>query len=105
MLPLSEADKNNNLKETWVSTFAVFEFIQRERMRGTAQFDFVLPTIRNWSVSALLAEAYTATLYVMVNRVEWGLRAPSPAWANFSIMMECTPESGSCHSVCMYSVM
>ncbi len=26
----------------------------------------------------------------------------SPAWANFSIMMECTPESGRCHSV--YSV-
>jgi hypothetical protein len=27
---------------------------------------------------------------------------PSPAWANFSIMMECRPESGRCHSV--YSV-
>ncbi len=26
---------------------------------------------------------------------------PSPAWANFSIMMECMPESGRCHSVCI----
>jgi hypothetical protein len=26
---------------------------------------------------------------------------PSPAWANFSIMMECTSESGRCHSVCI----
>ncbi len=25
---------------------------------------------------------------------------PSPGWANFSIMMECTPESGLCPSVC-----
>ncbi len=25
---------------------------------------------------------------------------PSPAGANFSIMMECTPKSGRCHSVC-----
>jgi hypothetical protein len=24
---------------------------------------------------------------------------PSRAWANFSIMMECMPESGRCHSV------
>ncbi len=43
----------------------------------------------------------------MVNRVKGGGRAPppppSPGWANFSIMMECTPESsGHCHSV--YSV-
>jgi hypothetical protein len=29
-----------------------------------------------------------------------GMHPPSlPAWANFSIMMECTPESGRCHSV------
>jgi hypothetical protein len=27
---------------------------------------------------------------------------PPPAWTDFSIMMECTPESGRCHSV--YSV-
>ncbi len=27
---------------------------------------------------------------------------PSPGWANFSITMECTPESGHCH--CVYSV-
>ncbi len=42
-------------------------------------------------ISALSAEAYTATatLYVMVNRVKGGGRAPphnSPAWVNFSIM-------------------
>ncbi len=24
----------------------------------------------------------------------------SPGWANFSILMECTQESGNCHSVC-----
>jgi hypothetical protein len=27
---------------------------------------------------------------------------PSPAWANFTLMMECTPESSRCYSV--YSV-
>jgi hypothetical protein len=27
--------------------------------------------------------------------------SPSPAWANFSIMMECTAESDRCHSVCV----
>jgi hypothetical protein len=37
---------------------------------------------------------YYTILYVMVNIVE-------AARANFSIMMECTPESGRCHSVCM----
>ncbi len=25
---------------------------------------------------------------------------PPPAWANFSIVMKCTPGSGLCHSVC-----
>jgi hypothetical protein len=54
------------------------------------------------SVSALSAGAYTATLYVMITIVKGGERAPpnSIAWANFSIMIECTPESGNCHSVC-----
>ncbi len=52
------------------------------------------------------AEAYTATLYVMVNVVKGGGRAPpppppAPAWANFSIMMECTPKSNRCLSVCI----
>jgi hypothetical protein len=34
----------------------------------------------------------------------WGGRPPStlPAWANFTLMMECTPESSRCYSV--YSV-
>jgi hypothetical protein len=40
----------------------------------------------SWSVKN------TATLYVMVTTVKG-------AWANFSIMMECTPESGGCHPV------
>jgi hypothetical protein len=48
-------------------------------------------------VSALSAGTYTSTLYVMVNIMKGGGRAP--AWANFSIMMECTPECGRCHSV------
>jgi len=26
---------------------------------------------------------------------------PYPGWANFSIIMECTPKSGHCHSVCI----
>jgi hypothetical protein len=32
------------------------------------------------------------------------LCTPSPGWANFSIMMECTPDSGNCHSACVYSL-
>jgi hypothetical protein len=57
------------------------------------------------SVSAHSAGAYTATLLVMVNHVmNGGGRAPPPvlAWANFTLMMECTPESSRCYSV--YSV-
>ncbi len=47
---------------------------------------------------------YTATLLVMVNVIKGGGRAvhpppsPSPAWANFTLMMECTPESSRCYS-------
>ncbi len=46
----------------------------------------------------------TATLLVMVNVVKGGGRAPPTltSQANFTLMMECTPESGRCHSV--YSV-
>ncbi len=53
------------------------------------------------SVSAL-ERTYTATLYLMVTIVKGGRRAPppSPAWVDFSTMMQCTPESGRCHSVC-----
>ncbi len=57
------------------------------------------------SVSAQSAGAYTATLLVMVNVMKGGGRAPPPplpAWANFTHMMECTPESSYCYSV--YSV-
>jgi hypothetical protein len=57
------------------------------------------------SVSALSTGAYTATWYLMVNRVKGGWACtpppPSPARANFSIMMACTPESGGCHSLCV----
>jgi hypothetical protein len=41
-------------------------------------------------------------IYVMEGRVKGGGRA-SPtltSWANYSIMMKCTPESGNCRSVC-----
>jgi hypothetical protein len=47
------------------------------------------------SISALSPGAYTSTLYAMVRP------PPSPGWADFSIMMEFTPESGRCHSVCV----
>ncbi len=55
-------------------------------------------------MSAHLAGTYTATLLVMVNVMKGGGRAPptAPAWANFTLMMECTPESSRCYSV--YSV-
>ncbi len=58
------------------------------------------------TVSAHSSGAYIATLYVMVTISERGWSCsvhrppPSPAWANFTLMMECTPESGRCHSVC-----
>ncbi len=56
------------------------------------------------SVSAHSARAYPATLLVMVNVVKGGGRAPppSPAWANFTLMIEFAPESDCCFSV--YSV-
>jgi hypothetical protein len=59
-------------------------------------------------VPAYSATAYTGTLYVIVNIVKGGgldmQPPPSPAWANFSIMMECTPESGLL-PLCEYSVL
>jgi hypothetical protein len=48
------------------------------------------------SVSALSAGAYTETLYVMVNIVNGVGAYPYPYYS----MMECTQESGRCHSVC-----
>ncbi len=58
------------------------------------------------NVSVHSAGAYTATLLVMVNVVKGGGRAvhppTPPAWANFTLMMEFTPESDCCYSV--YSV-
>ncbi len=84
-------------------------FIQptiRNRTLGQEKFDF-------WHragspeqpVNFCISVASIATLlYEMVDRRKGGGRAPPPsaAWADFSIMLECTPESGRCHSV--YSV-
>jgi hypothetical protein len=52
------------------------------------------------TVYVLSAGAYTTTMLVMVDRVKGGgvHPPPSPDWADFTIMMECTPESGHCHS-------
>jgi hypothetical protein len=47
----------------------------------------------------------TLQLYLVMVNVMKGLSVhppPSPAWANFTLMMECTPESSRCYSV--YSV-
>ncbi len=52
------------------------------------------------SVSAHSAGAYTATLLVMVNVMKGGgglHPPPSPAWVNFTLMIECTPESNRCY--------
>jgi hypothetical protein len=51
------------------------------------------------SVSALSAGAHTTALLVMADGVKGGVLAspPSPGWADSTIMMECTPESGQCH--------
>ncbi len=56
------------------------------------------------SVSAHSAGVYTATLLVMVNVVKGGRHAPPPsqARANFTLMIECTPECDCCDS--LYSV-
>ncbi len=52
-------------------------------------------------MSAHSAGAYTATLLVMVHVRKGGGRTPppSPAWDNFTLMMECMPESSRCYSV------
>jgi hypothetical protein len=54
------------------------------------------------SVSDLPGGAHTTTLYVMVERVEGGVRATATltGWADFSIRIEYTPESGHRHAVC-----
>jgi hypothetical protein len=55
-------------------------------------------------VSGHSADAYTATLLVMVNVMRGGGRAPPTltSRANFTLMTECTPKSSGCYSV--YSV-
>ncbi len=50
------------------------------------------------------SEAYTTTLSIMVVIVKGGGFPPSLGWTNFSIMIECTPESGICHSVFVYNL-
>ncbi len=72
------------------------ELVLRHQMRVSNYF-----VNSFYSVSTLSAGAYPATLYVMVYRVKEGGRVPPPstAKADFSIMMECKPEIGHCHSV------
>ena len=55
-------------------------------------------------MSAHSAGAYTATLLVRVNVMGGGGRAPPPSLArtDFTLIIECTPESSGCNSV--YSV-
>jgi hypothetical protein len=55
-------------------------------------------------VSALSAGVYTTTLYMLVRYSErgWACTPHPEARADLTLMMECTPESGHCHSV--YSV-
>ncbi len=64
----------------------------------------ILVEMNRVSVSAHSAGAYTATLLVMVIVVKGGGRVPPTltSQANFTLMMECTPESGRYNSV--YSV-
>ncbi len=66
-------------------------------------------TANRVSVSAHSAGAYTATLLVIVNVMKGGRRAvhppPTPARANLTLTMECTPVSSRYYSVySLYSV-
>jgi hypothetical protein len=55
------------------------------------------------TASQLERTPQTTTLLGMVDRVKGGgTPQPSPGLADFTIMTECMPESGNCHSV--YSV-
>jgi hypothetical protein len=50
----------------------------------------------SWSVHC------STTLYVMIDIVKGDgcvQPPPPPVWANFTLMVECKPESGRCHSV------
>ncbi len=57
------------------------------------------------SVSALSAGAYTTTLLVMADIVKGEGVHPPPisSWVEFTIMMECSPESVHCLSICTLS--
>jgi hypothetical protein len=54
-----------------------------------------LPTQLERTLQTHSAGAYSATLLVIVNVMKGDGRAPlpSPAWANFTLMMECTSEA------------
>jgi hypothetical protein len=70
----------------------------------STEYIFLLE-MKQGSVSAHSAGSYIATLLVMVNVMKGGWAfspPPSPGWVNFTLMMECTPESSHCYSV--YSV-
>jgi hypothetical protein len=56
------------------------------------------------SVSALSAGVQTTTLYAILDIGKRGGRGAPPvqAWGDFTLMLECTPDSGHCRTV--YSV-
>jgi hypothetical protein len=55
------------------------------------------------SVTALSAGPYTTTLHGRKSeRGRAGFPHHSPGWAEFTIMMEFTPESGHCQSICLW---
>ncbi len=56
-------------------------------------------------LTSQLKRTYTSTLLVIVDGVKGRRHTPpgSPGWAEFTIMMECTSESGHCQSICTLS--
>ncbi len=52
-----------------------------------------------WPQSTYRGRVEIGGVYLPSQRIPQ-LCTPSPGWANFNIMMECTPDSGNCHSVC-----
>jgi hypothetical protein len=86
--------------------FAVFTITYEVAVYAPAEWADTLPLFHLYPymyyvVSTLSAGTYTTTLHVMVDIVKRGGRASSTLirLSDFSIMMECTPKSGHCHSV------
>jgi hypothetical protein len=82
-------------------TTAVFRSYPQSTYRGRGEIG------AEYLPSQLECTLCATTFLVMGERGPEGGRAPprpppSPGWADFTIMMECTPEIGHCHSV--YSV-